>query len=44
VCVGVFFFLGGGSYLAQFFLEREMSRTEVVEKIKTHVSCVFFFF
>ena len=27
------------SYLAQFFLEREMFQTKVVEKIKTHILC-----
>ena len=27
------------SYLAQFFLEREMFQTEVVEKIKTRILC-----
>jgi len=33
------------SYLAHFFLECEMFRTQVVEKIKTHVLCsVIFFF
>jgi Rps23 Pro-64 3,4-dihydroxylase Tpa1-like proline 4-hydroxylase len=32
------------SYLAQFFLEREMFQTKVVEKIKTHIwnSVTFF--
>ena len=32
------------SYLAHFFLEREMFRTKVVEKIKTHISCSITFF
>jgi hypothetical protein len=32
------------SYLAQFFLEREMFRTEVVEKIKTLILCSESFF
>ena len=27
------------SYLAQLFLEWEMFRTKVVEKIKTHILC-----
>jgi len=31
-------------YLAQFFLEREMFRTEVVQKIKTHILCSITFF
>jgi len=35
-----------GSYLAQFFLEREILQTKVVEKIKTHnlISVILFFF
>jgi hypothetical protein len=32
------------SYLAQFFLEREMFQTKVVEKIKTHILCSITFF
>jgi hypothetical protein len=32
------------SYLFQFFLEREMFQTNVVDKIKTHVSCSVTFF
>ena len=32
------------SYLAQFFLEREMFQTKVVEKIKTHFVFNNFFF
>ena len=32
------------SYLAQFFLEREMFQIKVVEKIKTHVLCSVTFF
>ena len=31
-------------YLAEFFLEREMFRIKVVEKIKTHVLCYMNFF
>ena len=33
-------------YLANFFIEREMFQTKVVEKIKTHILCsvTFFFF
>ena len=32
------------SYLGQLFLEREMSQTNVVENIKTHILCSIFFF
>ena len=32
------------SYLAQFFLESEIFRTNVVEKIKTHILCSVTFF
>ena len=34
------------SYLAHFFLEREIFQTKCVEKIKTHISCsaTYFFF
>jgi len=32
------------SYLAQFFLERGMIRTKVVEKIKTNILFSMFFF
>jgi hypothetical protein len=32
------------SYLAQFFLEREMFQTKVVAKIKTHILCSVTFF
>jgi len=32
------------SYLAQFFLECETFRTEIVEKIKTHILCSKSFF
>ena len=32
------------SYLAQFFLEREMFQTKVVEKIKTHILYSVMFF
>jgi hypothetical protein len=31
-------------YLAQFFLEWQMFQTEVVETIKTHISCSIIFF
>jgi hypothetical protein len=31
------------SYLAQFFLEREMFQTKVVEKILTHILCSVIF-
>jgi len=32
------------SYSANFFLKREMFRTKVVEKIKTHILCSIWFF
>jgi hypothetical protein len=32
------------SYLVQFFIEREMFQTKVVDKIKTHLCFQFFFF
>jgi len=32
------------SHLAQFFLERKMLQTKVVEKIKTHILCSVSFF
>ena len=32
------------TYLAQFFLEREVYQIKVVEKIKTHVLCLISFF
>ena len=32
------------SYLAQFFLDREMFQITVVQKIKTHILCCHFFF
>jgi len=32
------------SYRANFFLKREMFRTGVVEKIKTHILCSLIFF
>jgi len=32
------------SYLAQFFLEREMFQTKIVEKTKTRISCSIIFF
>jgi len=32
------------SYLTHFFLEWEMFKTKVVEKIKTHILCSVFFF
>jgi len=32
------------SYPAQFFSEREMFQTKVVEKIKTHILCSVTFF
>ena len=31
-------------YLSQFCLEREMSQTKVVQKIKTHISCTITIF
>jgi hypothetical protein len=31
-------------YLAEFFLEWEMFETKVVEKVKTHISCLIHFF
>jgi len=31
-------------YLAQFFLEREIFQTKIVEKIKTHILCSATFF
>jgi len=31
-------------YVAQFFLEREMFQSNVVEKIKTHILCSVTFF
>jgi hypothetical protein len=33
-----------GSYLNQFFAEREMLQMKIVEKIKTHFVCNTFFF
>jgi len=32
------------SYLAQCFLELEMFQTNVVQEIKTHISCLVIFF
>ena len=32
------------SHLAQFYLEREMFQTKVVQKIKTHILCSVTFF
>jgi hypothetical protein len=32
------------SYLAQYFLEREMFQTKVVEEMKTHILCSMTFY